>query len=181
MKKVLIALLVIVVLFVVVGFILPAKVHLERASTVTAPVDKVFAQVNVLKNWESWSPWHKLDPKMKLEYFGPASGKGASYAWTSDHKNVGSGKLTITDVKENEKIVTSIEFGGRGTSYASFTFAKVDGGTKVVWGMDFEAGMNIFKRYFGLMLDGKIGGDFEKGLADLQDTLGAAPMMEKKK
>lgn len=181
MKKVLIALLVIVVLFVVVGFILPAKVHLERATTVTAPVDKVFTQVNVLKNWESWSPWHKLDPKMKLEYMGPTAGKGAMYKWTSDHKNVGNGKLTITEVKENEKIVTAMEFGGQGTAYATFTFAKVDGGTKVVWGMDSDAGKNIIARYFGLFMDKMVGPDFEKGLANLQDTVGAAPMMEKKK
>ena len=31
----------------------------------------VYDQVNTLKNWENWSPWHKIDKGMKLTYSGP--------------------------------------------------------------------------------------------------------------
>jgi len=75
-KKILIALALIVVVFVIIVALQPAEFHVTRSAAVAAPAELVFAQVNELKKWEAWSPWVKIDPAMKQTYEGPASGTG---------------------------------------------------------------------------------------------------------
>lgn len=56
LKKILIALAVIVVAFLVVVALQPAEFRVMRSATISAPPPAVFAQVNDLHNWEAWSP-----------------------------------------------------------------------------------------------------------------------------
>ncbi len=74
-KKILLGLLAFIVVVLIVGFFLPRKTHVERSAEISASPEVVYDQVNNLKNWVTWSPWHHLDPKMKMEYFGPESGQ----------------------------------------------------------------------------------------------------------
>ncbi|HSI89708.1 MAG TPA: hypothetical protein VK927_01265, partial [Adhaeribacter sp.] len=80
-------------LLIVVSFFLPGKVHVERSLIIKAGAEPVYQQVNTLKNWEKWSPWHEMDPNMQLSYQGPEAGEGAGYSWVS--QEVGNGSLTI--------------------------------------------------------------------------------------
>ncbi|WP_303309808.1 SRPBCC family protein [Hymenobacter sp. BT730] len=177
LKKVALGLGAVVVLLTLVAYVLPRKVHVERTQTITAAPEAVFAQVNTLRNWEQWSPWHKLDPHMKLSYTGPAAGPGASYAWTSAQRNVGTGLCTITHSQPFSRIDTDLKFGeeaGKTTSY--YLFEEAPEGTKVTWGMDLDMGLNPLGRYMGLLMDGMIGADFEKGLHNLQQVVGSQPV-----
>jgi hypothetical protein len=45
-----------------------------RSATVSAPTPAVFARVNDFHNWESWSPWAKLDPAGQIHLRGPVGG-----------------------------------------------------------------------------------------------------------
>ena len=45
---------------------------------------------------------------------------------------------------------------------------KTEKGTHVTWSFDSEFGLNLVGRYFGLMLDGIVGPDYEKGLQNLK-------------
>src|SRR5580704_10732119 len=105
-KRILIVLVILIALIVIIGFLLPSKVHMERSMVMKAPAKFAFDQVNTLKNWENWSPWHKIDPKMALTYSGPASGKDAKYAWVSDNSQVGSGSLTISESMPDSLVKT---------------------------------------------------------------------------
>ena len=168
LRSIVLFILAFVLLLVVVSLFLPSKVHVERSTMITAPPAAIFSQVNNLHNWSTWMPWNKIDPNMKIDYFGSAEGKGSGYLWTSENKNVGNGKLTITDSKPDEYVATSMEFQGRGEGKADFKIEPTMGGSKVTWGMDSETGMNPFMKYMGLFMDQMIGGMFEKGLDDLK-------------
>jgi len=48
------------------------------------------------------------------------------------------------------------------------TFAAEGNGTKVVWTMNGNAGMNPIFRWFGLFMDKMVGPDFEAGLKNLK-------------
>jgi uncharacterized protein YndB with AHSA1/START domain len=167
LKKAALVLLGLVVVLLVISFFLPSQVHVERALVINAPPEKVFEQINVLKNWEKWSPWHKLDPNMKLQYEGPASGAGAKYAWQSTQRNVGNGTLTITESVPHDTIRTAMHFdNGDGT--AQFELQKANETTQVTWSMETDMGKNPIAKYFGLLMDKMIGSDFEKGLNNLK-------------
>src|SRR5665811_552598 len=90
LKKVLIGLAVVILLFLVVVAMQPDDFRVTRSAVMTAPVGTVFAQVNDFHHWETWSPWAKLDPAAKNSFEGPASGAGAKMAWAGNDK-VGEG------------------------------------------------------------------------------------------
>ena len=102
MKKILMIVGGIIVLLVLVAFLLPSKIHVERSIVVNAPPAKVFGEVNSLKKWGAWDPWMKKDPNIKNTFSGPDEGVGAKNSWVSDHKEVGTGSNTITESVPNE-------------------------------------------------------------------------------
>jgi len=84
LKKILIALAVIVTVFVVVVAMQPSEFRIERTATISAPPEAVFAQVNDFNNWEAWSPWAKLDPDATAIFEGPSAGTGAIFRWAGN-------------------------------------------------------------------------------------------------
>src|SRR3989442_15884362 len=77
LTKVLIALAVIVVVFVVVVATRPSEYRVARTVTISASAPAVFAQVNDFHKWDAWNPWAKMDPAMKQTYGGASAGTGA--------------------------------------------------------------------------------------------------------
>ena len=90
LKKVLIAIAAIIVIFLIIVAFQPGDFRVQRSATINAPADVVFAQVNDFHKWEAWSPWVKLDPNAKNTFEGPASGVGAKFGWNGNDK-VGEG------------------------------------------------------------------------------------------
>lgn len=175
LKKILIGLAVIIIVFLVVVAMQPADYRVTRSATIAAPAEVVFAQVNELKKWEAWNPWGKIDPAMKLTYEGPAAGSGAIYSWAGN-RQVGEGRMTITESRPNELIRFNLEFFKpmAGTSTSEFTFKPEGDQTVVTWSM---AGKNNFiAKAFCLFMnmDKMIGGQFENGLANLKSVAEAA-------
>jgi hypothetical protein len=70
LKKIFIAVVLLVVGFAVVVALQPSQFHVERTATIAAPPAAVFAHVDDLHKWEAWSPWAKLDPAAKVGYEG---------------------------------------------------------------------------------------------------------------
>ncbi|MDX5347212.1 MAG: SRPBCC family protein [Hymenobacteraceae bacterium] len=169
LKKIGLSILALLVVLVAVGFMLPAKVHVERSLVIKAKAEPVFHQINNLKNWEKWSPWHQMDPEMQLIYAGPEAGIGAKYSWTSNHERVGNGALTIKESVPFQKIITEMDFMENGVASSAYIFEETPEGTKVTWTMDSDMGYNLVSRYFGLMLDSFLGPDFEQGLQSLKN------------
>lgn len=166
-----IALAVVAVLVILVGVIAmqPSEFSLQRSATIAAPPATVFPLVNDFHNWEKWSPWAKLDPAMKTTYDGPASGKDASYAWVGNSQ-VGEGKMTILESTPDKRIELRLEFikPFAAVNGTEFLFEPDGAGTKVTWTM---TGKNGFvSKAFGLLMDmdKMVGGDFEKGLAQMK-------------
>jgi hypothetical protein len=71
LKKFLIAIAAIIVVFVVVVALQPSEFRIVRSATISAPAPAVFAQVNDFHNWEAWSPWAKLDPAAEGDFRRP--------------------------------------------------------------------------------------------------------------
>jgi len=157
----------IIVLIILAGFLFPGKISVERSITIKAPVEMVYDQVNNLHFWEKWSPWHKIDTAMGLTYNAGGIGKGASYTWTSNHKSVGNGTLTIIDSKPFEFINTEMDFGEQGKGSANFKFIQTDNGVVVSWDMHSDIGNNPIGRWFGLLMKGSIENAYDRGLADI--------------
>jgi len=176
LKKIAIALAAIVVIFAAVVALQPAAFRIERSATVAAPPEAAFALVNDFHNWETWSPWEKLDPAMKKSFEGASSGTGAIYAWAGNSK-VGEGRMTVLESRPHELIRIKLEFlkPFASTHTAEFTFKPEGGQTVVTWSM--FGNNNFMAKAFGLFvdMDQLIGKDFENGLAQMQAVAANPP------
>lgn len=168
LKVIGITLLIVIVLLVGVAFLLPRNITVERSIVVKADPALVFEQINHLPNWVHWSPWYKLDTLVKMTYSDPPSGTGSWYEWSSEVKNVGKGKLSITKSIPNDTILTELLFMEQGAAMGGFTFTGQDSGTLVKWFIQSDLGNNPIARYFGLFMDKMLGKDFEQGLEALK-------------
>jgi hypothetical protein len=170
LKRVIIGLVTLVVLLVVIGFLLPRQVHVERSIVINAPQAQMFEALNSFKRFNEFSPWAALDPNTQYTYEGPESGVGAKMRWVSSSDDVGSGTNEIVESKAPDFIRTKLDFGGQ-LAEATFTFEPADGATRVTWSFDGDLGDNPVMRFVGLMFDKWIGGDYEKGLARMKQVM----------
>lgn len=176
LKKILIALGLLVIAFLIIVALQPSEFRVTRSATMAAPPAAVFAQVNDLQKWQAWSPWAKLDPAAKNTFEGPAAGKGAAYRWAGNDQ-VGEGKMTITESRADELVRFHLEFFKpmAGTSDAEFTFKPEGQQTTVTWTM---TGKNNFigkAMCLFMDMDKMIGGSFEQGLAAIKSIVETAP------
>jgi uncharacterized protein YndB with AHSA1/START domain len=174
--KIVIGLVVVVIGVVAIVATQPSDFRVARTATIAAPAPAVFAQVNDFHNWQAWNPWAKLDPAMKQAYEGAPAGPGAVYAWAGNYE-VGEGRMTLTESRPNDLIRIRLDFLKpiRGTSLAEFTFKPEGDRTVVTWSM---TGRNHFMAkavHLFMDMDKMIGGNFEKGLAQMKAVVEAAP------
>lgn len=172
-RKIGLIVLVLFLLAAVAGWMMPRAIHTEVSSTMNTHPANVYRQINVLKNWEAWSPWQRMDPEMKLSYNEVPEGAGASYSWKGP--KTGEGKLTITAVKINESIDCAMDFGTDGVSASGFRMQQKDSATLVTWIFDTDLGSNPFKRLFGLVMEGMLKKSFAEGLSNLKTIVEKMP------
>ena len=125
-----------IVLFLVIGLIMPNEFSMERYTTIDAPKNAIFAKINDVKAWEEWGPWMK-DEAIKIEYGDVTEGVGANYSWKSEL--YGNGALKMIESVPGEKINNELYFEGGDDDNpmnGHWTFEDTeDGLTKVTWGM----------------------------------------------
>jgi hypothetical protein len=166
--KILLGIVVVLALFLGYAATRPSTYRVERARTMAAAPEVVFAKLNDFHAWPDWSPWEGLDPNMKRTLDGADRGVGASYYWIGNDK-VGEGRMTITESVPSSRVGIKLEFMKpmAATNQTAFELAPEGAGTRVTWTMD---GKNDFMgKVFTVFMDmdKMIGKDFEKGLGQL--------------
>lgn len=178
LRKLLLGLVVLVALFVAIGFFLPRQVTVERTTAIDAPAATVYTLVNSYTRFNDWSPWAARDPDTQYTYTGPRSGVGAAMAWHSENPDVGSGKQEIIESVAYEQVVTQLDFDGMGTALASFWLKPLEQGTQVTWRFETDFGNDLIGRWMGLMFERWIGADYEQGLANLKALAESYPKVD---
>ena len=168
---ILIAIAAIILVLVVVVAMQPSDFRITRSATIPAPASVLFEQVNDLHKWGAWSPWERLDPQARKTFEGPPAGVGASNSWVGEKS--GEGRMTITESHPNELVRFKLDFlkPFKANNMAEFTFKPAGDQTVVTWTMTGKN--NFMSKAFGLIMncDKMVGGEFEKGLANLQTVV----------
>jgi uncharacterized protein YndB with AHSA1/START domain len=143
--------------------------RVERAATIKAPPERVYALINDLRGWTAWSPWEKLDAAMKRNFSGAATGRGAVYEWEGNGK-AGAGRMEITETAPAARIKIKLDFlrPFEGHNVAEFTLDHTGAATDVTWAM--HGPQSFVCKVMGLFMsmDRMIGRQFETGLANLK-------------
>jgi uncharacterized protein YndB with AHSA1/START domain len=151
----------------IVGFLLPSRYDVMRATIINAPAEKVYALVASPRQWPRWSVWNERDPNMKITYTGPESGKGATWAW--DSKTEGQGAMEFNEAEPYRRVEYILTFPGFGSrTLGALTLQPEGTATRLTWTMRGDVGGNPLKHYFAALMDRMVGPDLEGGLARLK-------------
>ncbi len=175
LRYIVLALFFLILVAVVVGFFLPSKVHLERSVEINRDKATIFKVINSLENFNKWSPWYDLDVNAEYIVSGPQSGVGSKLEWHGN-ASVGDGTNEIIESVENDHTKTKMFFGkDDAPAYSIISLEQKGNSTKVTWAFENDFGMNVFYRYFGLVIEDMIAPDYEKGLKKLKVYVESLP------
>lgn len=169
LKKIAIIVVVLIAAILIFAATRPDDFRVQRAASIKAPPEKVFALINDFNRWGAWSPWEKKDPAMKRTFGAATSGKGAKYAWEGN-KDVGKGSMEIAESSPSSKVTIKLDFiePFEGHNIVDFTLEPKGDSTNVTWSM--HGPMPFISKVISVFcnMDSMIGKDFEAGLANLK-------------
>ena len=181
-KKILLAILAVIVLLVVgvviLAFAVSPDYKVEREITINRPKSDVFNYVKMIKNQNTWGPWLKKDPTMKQEFRGNDGYVGFVSAWKSDNPEIGEGEQEIKNIVEGSRLDVELRFIKPFTSTnQGFMTTEATGSdaTRVRWGFSgaMPRPLNIMMLFVDM--DKEVGNEFEEGLSNLTRTLEMPP------
>jgi uncharacterized protein YndB with AHSA1/START domain len=147
----------------------PDTFTVQRSVSIKAPPEKIFPLISSLRGFNSWEPFSKKDPAIKLVYGGPDSGKGAKYEWQGN-RQVGSGKVEITDIAPPLSVAMKLDMMTPMEAHNTVQFTLEPKGetTTVTWAMRGPSPLvaKVMDVTFGM--DRMVGSEFEAGLANLK-------------
>lgn len=178
LKFILIVLVLAVVALLLVAASRPDHFSVARSLRINAPADKLFALITNMFNAQRWNAFMRKDPGIKLSFSGPESGPGATCDFAGSSV-VGAGRIAITSVSVPTEVRMKLEMSRpmKAHNTVVFTLAPEAGGTRVTWAMSGE------QPYLGKLIgvvfntDKMLGGEFDKGLADLKALAEAPPTL----
>ena len=146
----------------------PDTFRVQRTTLVQAPPERIHPLINDLRRFNAWNPYEKKDPNVVGAYTGPASGPGASYAFTGN-KDVGKGAISITSaepdvVRMRLTMLEPFECDNR----VEFRLEPNGQGTNVTWALEGPVPYVAKIVHLFLDMDKMVGRDFESGLAGLK-------------
>ena len=147
----------------------PDTFRVQRAASIKAPPEKVFALINDFNRWGAWSPWEKKDPAMKRTFGATTSGKGATYAWEGN-KDVGQGRMEIAESVPSSKVALNLDFVKpfQAHNVVEFKLEPKGDATNVTWAMQGDTPYFAKIIHVFINMDKMVGKDFEAGLANLK-------------
>ena len=153
-------------LVVVVGLLLPSQYKIERQMIIAAPADQVHLWVGDLEKWSLWTPWLADDTSRDINLGALTTGKGAQISWKND---TGGGDLEFTRCQADWGVAFDMTLGKRKRlSACSLQYRQIAQGTEVTWQLQGDSGLDIFGRYFNLMLNPLMGPMLDEGLEQLK-------------
>lgn len=173
LRKVAIALIIIVLVPLITALFVKEDYAVEREITINKPSQEVFSYVKFLKNQDNYSKWAMMDPNMKKEYKGIDGTVGFVSSWDSDKKDVGKGDQEIKKITEGERIDYELRLKSFGTTEAAYmtTEAVSENQTKVKWGFNGRMSYPMNVTLLFMNMDKMIGKDLETGLSNLKGIL----------
>ena len=149
--------------FLVVGILLPGTVEVRRTVEIGASPESVFPFVNDLEAWTEWTSWGEVDSQLD----GPVAGTGARRVW--DDPSLGSGSLTLVDVRPPARVEYIVEIEDAAIRFAGTISIEANGpGSVVSWTERADLGWNPVLGWTALTLDESQGRQLNESLQRLK-------------
>lgn len=150
----------------------PDSTIVSRSVVIAASPEEVFTYIANLDRRGEWSPWQAGATSPSAPCSEARTGEGACWEWTGAG-TAGHGKITVTAVEVNEKLIEHLEFfepftaSGQSSFGVEPTASSPDSST-LTW--TYHQKNDFPAKFAGLYVDvgARLGTDFERGLAALK-------------
>jgi len=169
LRVILIIVAVLLAAILIVPLFSPATAEVSAETTIELEAHRIFPKVASFTGRDLWDPWLTQDSTADARIEPNSAYVGSSYSWTG--QKVGSGRMEVISVRENEYIESHLWFGDvEEPALVEWTFEPVEGGTHVLWTFTQETAYPIGR--LGMMF-GKVflKQSFELGLANLKELM----------
>lgn len=158
------------ILYLLLGLLLPGTWEAEVEQLVNAPPAKVFPLLNEPGAWPRWSPM----PETGTATFGARSGPGAGLRW--DDPQYGKGEVTILDSQENRLVEYRVEVeGGALEVQGTLRLEPIKDGTRIHWKESGDFGWNPLLGYAARSMGSSQRQAMAESLETLARILAASP------
>ena len=174
LKKILIALGVILVIASIGIYFLPNHYSVSNSIEINKPVDVVYGQLQDFSKWGAWDPWKEKEPEAKATFEGTAGMPGQKMSWEGE--KIGAGSMTLKWAIANQSINSDLEFVKpfKATAKDMWKLESNGGKTTVTWtntgGLKYPMG-----RLFGLSVDKMMNSEQKHGLDNLKKYVESLP------
>jgi hypothetical protein len=177
-----IALLIVVALFVVIGLTLPSKRSFSYSTETNRPMATVNDLVNGFARFKDWNPIVRRDPRARFTTSGPTMGKGAKIEYFSSDRTVGNGSWTIVESVPGEMVRYALDNNARGDDKTMTIRLERTGqrnqNVKITQEYRVDYGMDLIGRYAGMYASRNVGDDIKRGLDKLTTLLATVPKFD---
>jgi dienelactone hydrolase/uncharacterized protein YndB with AHSA1/START domain len=153
------------VLFYALGYLLPTRTQVERATNIPAAPEIVYGLMNDLSQFKEWAPWRERYPAVEYNVSEPAQGLGATLDWKDPEFD--SGTLTIIDAQPYSRLRMLLDSDGD-QAVLDYRLEPLESGTHITWTLSIEHGTNPFGRYQGWLAERSFKALLEPGLDPLR-------------
>lgn len=180
--EILISLAIVLALFLLVSLVLPSSRHIEEKVETNRKLTIVYDTLNSLRRFSDWNPLVLRDPKMQLQFSGPASGVGARMDYDSSKPQLGKGSWEITANQPRASVTYAIVNPQRGhdksTTFSLKPTGRAGRNVEITQSYDVTYGWDLMGRYAGLYVSRHVGDDMELGLQRLSNMLAQVPNID---
>ena len=169
LKTILCAVVAAIAVFLIYVTTRPDTFKVARSAQIKAPPDKIFPLINDLRAYNTWNPYVKKDPAVKLTYSGPAAGAGAKFLFDGN-KDAGKGSIEVVAATPPSQVDMRLMMAEPFAinNLVRYSVAPKDGGSEVTWAMEGPVPYIAKIAHLFFNMDKMLGTDFEAGLASLK-------------
>lgn len=166
------ALLTVIAIVLIYAATRPDQFRITRKVIIKAPAEVIFAHINNLRQFNEWNPFAAADLRSSIPYGATSAGGGGSYSWDGRAQS-NKGRMEIIAVDAPRRVEMSLHFDKpmKHNNNVVFLLQPQGDGTEVSWQMSGTYG--FVHKAMGLIFnfDKMVGGEFDKGLAQLKSRI----------
>jgi|CXWL01.1.fsa_nt_gi hypothetical protein len=164
----------IIIVTAALSFFLPTSQKVERSIVINTTAAGIYNQLIKLENFNKFSVWSQQDSSAIYTLTGTDGTVGATTSWKGSPEISGEGKIEITALDPNKKVVHKLHFTQpqKGNAESIFNLVETDTATTTVtwtFNMATPRPWNIFNLFYSL--DKQMGKDFEDGLKAMKTMI----------
>jgi hypothetical protein len=156
-----------ILLLNLIGLLYSRKIRIWSKKEIDCSASEVFPLIADFHEFGKWSPWSNKDPKMSQKFSDNQSEIGSFYSWKGN-RQVGMGKMTLTELNPFSTIKMDVAFGRNPLSKVTFEIVEENGKATITWSMEMDLGPIPVSRLLSGIISKAILKDFNQGLINLK-------------